>query len=204
MTTFVAIDFETADRGRGSACAVGLIRVENHQIVQRLHFLIRPPRRRFEFSHIHGITWPDVAQQPTFGELWPNITPLLQDADFIAAHNAPFDKGVLYACCDAYEIIKPQQNFICTVQLARCTWNIRPTKLPNVCQHLGIELEHHQALSDAEACARIVIAAHQPLEVSKSKTIISCPECQGQLRVAVGRAGQIRCPRCTAVFETQT
>jgi DNA polymerase-3 subunit epsilon len=95
MTTFVAIDFETADRGRDSACAVGLIRVENYQIVQRLHCLIQPPRRRFEFSHIHGITWSDVAQKPTFGELWFNLTPLLQDADFIAAHNALFDKNVL-------------------------------------------------------------------------------------------------------------
>jgi DNA polymerase-3 subunit epsilon len=170
MTTFVAIDFETADRGRDSACAVGLIRVENNQIVERLHCFIRPPRHKFEFSHIHGITWSDVAQQLTFGELWPNIIPLLQGADFMAAHNAPFDKGVLYACCDAYGIPRPSQNFICTVQLARRTWNIRPTKLPNVCQHLGIQLEHHQALSDAEACARIVIAAHQLLEATKIKT----------------------------------
>jgi DNA polymerase-3 subunit epsilon len=160
MTTFVAIDFETADRGRDSACAIGIIRVENYQIIQCRHFLIRPPRRRFEFSSIHGITWDDVAQKPTFGDLWPHINLLIQDASFIAAHNASFDKGVLYACCDAYEITKPQQNFICTVQLARRTWNIRPTKLPNVCQHLEIQLEHHQALSDAEACARIVIAAH--------------------------------------------
>jgi hypothetical protein len=30
------------------------------------------------------------------------------------------------ACYDAYEIIKPQQNFICTMQLARRTWHIRP------------------------------------------------------------------------------
>jgi DNA polymerase-3 subunit epsilon len=168
MTAFVAIDFETADRGRDSACAVGIIRVEDYQIVQRLHFLIRPPRRKFEFSHIHGITWPDVAQQLTFGELWSQISPLIRDVDFIAAHNAAFDQGVLYTCCDTYGIHKPQQNFICTVQLARRTWNIRPTKLPNVCQYLGIPLEHHQALSDAEACARIVIAAHQPLEATKT------------------------------------
>ena len=35
MSTFVALDFETADNGRDSACALGLVRVKNNQIVQR-------------------------------------------------------------------------------------------------------------------------------------------------------------------------
>ncbi len=162
MTTFVALDFETADNGRDSACSIGLVRVKNYQIVQRVHYLIRPPRSAFRFTHIHGIRWQDVADQPTFGELWTDIHLLLADAEFVAAHNASFDRGVLYACCDAHGISRPSHPFVCTVQLARSTWRIHPTKLPNVCEHLGIELNHHQALSDAEACAQIVIAAHQP------------------------------------------
>ena len=161
MSIFVALDFETADRGRDSACAIGLVRVEQHQIVQRDYYLICPPRPWFEFTYIHGITWRDVADEPTFGELWPTIEAAIQGADFLAAHNASFDKGVLYACCDAHQIRRPQHRFTCTVQLARATWNIRPTKLPNVCDYLGIDLNHHQALSDAEACAQIVIAADQ-------------------------------------------
>jgi DNA polymerase-3 subunit epsilon len=161
MTTFVALDFETADNGRESACAVGLIRVEDNQIVQRTHYLIRPPRSAFRFTYIHGIRWQDVADQPTFGELWASIHPILVGASFLAAHNAIFDRGVLYACCDAYGIPRPSHPFVCTVQLARKTWNLYPTKLPHVCEYLGIALRHHQALSDAEACARIVIAANQ-------------------------------------------
>jgi len=53
----------------------------------------------------------------------------------------------------------PSIQWSCTVQLARRTWNVRPTKLPNVCTFLGVPLKHHDAASDAEACARIVIAA---------------------------------------------
>lgn len=159
MTAFVALDFETADYGRDSACAIGLVRVENHQIVHRAHYLIRPPRRRILFTHIHGIHWSDVANQPAFDSLWKTIEPTLEGVDFLAAHNAAFDRGVLYACCDAHGIIRPKAPFVCTVQLARKTWQLRPAKLPNVCEFLGIELNHHQALSDAEACARIVIAA---------------------------------------------
>ncbi|MBD2076854.1 3'-5' exonuclease [Phormidium sp. FACHB-592] len=161
MTTFVALDFETADHGRDSTCSVGLIRVEDDQVVHRVHYLICPPRASFRFTHIHGIRWQDMADQPTFGERWAAIQPLLQGAAFLAAHNASFDKGVLYACCDLYDMPRPVQSFACTVQLARQTWNLRSTKLPHVCAYLGIELEHHQALSDAEACARIILAVHQ-------------------------------------------
>lgn len=161
MTTFVALDFETADNGRDSACAIGLVRVQDWKITERSYYLIRPPRPRIRFTDIHGIRWEDVAHEPSFGERWSLIEPLLQDADFLAAHNASFDKGVLHACCDAYGISPPPHTFVCTVQLARKTWNLRPTKLPDVCQFLGIPLEHHQALSDAEACARIVIAANR-------------------------------------------
>ncbi|NJK52734.1 MAG: 3'-5' exonuclease [Leptolyngbyaceae cyanobacterium SU_3_3] len=159
MHSFVSLDFETADYRRDSACSIGLVRVENNLIVQSLHALIRPPRRSFQFTDIHGITWGDVADQPTFGELWDTIQPVIQDTEFIAAHNASFDRGVLYACCDVYGIVRPPHRFVCTVQLARQTWQIHPTKLPNVCQYLGIDLQHHHALSDAKACAQIVIAA---------------------------------------------
>ena len=160
MTAFVAIDFETADRGRDSACAVGLVRVEDQEITRRFYGLIRPPRSSFEFTHIHGIRWQDVADELDFPGVWPLMTDLWEGVDFFVAHNASFDQKVLYACCDRYQIQPPPQPFVCTVKLARKTWNLFPTKLNNVCDFLGIELDHHQALSDAEACAKIAIAAY--------------------------------------------
>ena len=55
MSIFVALDFEMADRGRDSACAIGLVRVEDGKIVHRANYLIRPPRDIFEFTYVHGI-----------------------------------------------------------------------------------------------------------------------------------------------------
>jgi DNA polymerase III subunit epsilon len=162
---FVAIDFETANRSATSACAIGLVVVENEAITRQEHFLIKPPSREFEFTYVHGLTWQDVAKAPTFGELWPQINNILSGAEFFAAHNASFDRNVLHQCCDCYGVERPVQPFQCTVQLARRTWNIRPTKLPNVCDYLNIELEHHQALSDASACAQIVIKSGQVARV---------------------------------------
>ena len=159
--TFVALDFETADYSRDSACALGLVRVENHQIVQRTYSLIKPPRRRFVFTYLHGITWEDVANQPTFGELWPSFKPYAGGGRFFGGPQRSFDRSVLHKCCAAAGLEPPEIPFRCTVQLARQTWNLYPTKLNHVCDHLGITLKHHQAASDAEACALIVMAAHK-------------------------------------------
>ncbi len=159
MKTFVAIDFETADPGPDSACAVGLVRVEGGRIVARAAKLIRPPRQLIQYTGIHGITWPMVEREPCFGELWPTLGDMLTGASNFVAHNAPFDRGVLTACCRAAGIVAPALPFVCTVQLARRTWNVRPTRLPDVCRYLGLELKHHDALSDAEAAANIVLAA---------------------------------------------
>jgi DNA polymerase-3 subunit epsilon len=157
----VAIDFETADYKSDSACAVGLVRVENHQIVERAYSLIRPPRKKFVFTYYHGISWEDVANEGLFADIWPRLNYMLKDIDFLAAHNASFDRSVLTACCGASGLKPPPSDFRCTVEIARKTWKIYPTKLNNVCECLGIPLNHHEAASDAEACALIVIEAYK-------------------------------------------
>ena len=158
--TFVAIDFETADYWADSACAVGLVRVENLRIVAKEVVLIRPPRSRVRFTHIHGITWPMVQDAPLFADVWPKLAAMLDGADTFVAHNASFDRKVLHTCCTAARLPVPQLPFICTVQIARKKWGQQPNNLPSVCARLGIGLKHHDAGSDAEACARILIAAY--------------------------------------------
>jgi len=159
MSHFVAIDFETASYSRTSACALGLVQVADGRIMAERTLLIRPPQRRFHFTHIHGLTWEDVKEQPSFADYWDEIGGLLARADFLAAHNAPFDRGVLQGCCEHYGIAMPELPFVCTVQLARRQWGIFPTKLPDVCRQLAIPLNHHEAGSDSRACADIVRAA---------------------------------------------
>ncbi len=157
---FAAIDFETADCGRDSACAVSVVVVvKKGKIYRREYALIRPPRQNFQFTWIHGISWTDVAEKARFGEIWPAIHKIIDGVDFIAAHNASFDRGVLKACCDHAGIKMIKIPFLCTVKLARAVWKIYPTKLPDVCRYLSIQIRHHNAGSDAMACAKIVNAA---------------------------------------------
>ena len=159
MSKFVAIDFETANNSRASACSVGLVTVESGQITSEQVFLIKPPTRQFLFTDIHGLTWNDVKNEPTFDELWLTLDGIFAGAEYLVAHNAPFDKGVLNKCCEEYDIQAPSLPFMCTVRLARSQWGINPTKLNNVCDALDIPLNHHEALSDARASAKIVMIA---------------------------------------------
>ena len=161
MSEFAAIDFETASNRADSACAIGVVRVSEGRIVDRSSHLIRPPSQDFRFTYIHGITWTDVEAAPDFSGVWPLIARHFDGIDFISAHNARFDRGVLAACCRTYGLEPPQLPYLCTVKLARDMWSLRPTKLPDVCRYLGLSLTHHEALSDSLACAQIVIAAEQ-------------------------------------------
>lgn len=158
---FAAIDFETANYSRDSACAVGIAIVQTGRIVALERHLIRPHTREFCLTHIHGLTWNDVRGAPAFPEVWATLRHKLRSVQFFAAHNAPFDRSVLDACCQSYGLRPPVKPFVCTVNVSRSVWSIYPTTLPDVCRRLAIPLKHHEAGSDAEACARIVLAATQ-------------------------------------------
>jgi len=91
--------------------------------------------------------------------VWGRIQNVLRGAEFIASHSVSFDRRVLESCCRAAKIPPPEIPYVCTMKLARRIWDIHPTNLFSVCRYLGLPLNHHEALSDAEACAGIVVAA---------------------------------------------
>lgn len=157
--TFAAIDFETANASRTSACALAAVRVEDGVLCTRRRWLIRPPTPEFSFTWLHGIAWSDVRTAPTFAEVWAEAARFVKGVEFLAAHNASFDRSVLVACARSARMRVPATRFECSMLLARRHLGIYPTTLPDVCRKLRIPLRHHDPLSDAEACARIVIAA---------------------------------------------
>ncbi len=166
----VASDFETADYGADSACALGIVEIRDGQVTRKGFRLIRPPRSRFYFTYIHGITWSEVANESTFANVWDEFRDYWQDADYLVAHNASFDRGVLRGCSLAAQRDPPATPFICTVRVARAHWNFRPANLAHVCAQLDISLKHHDAASDALACATIALKVMKegfPIEAAK-------------------------------------
>lgn len=156
---FAAIDFETANYLPHSACAVGIVMVEHGCIRARGFHLIRPPSSHFTFTRLHGISFAEVKHAPQFPEVWEEICPIIHGVPFLAAHNSSFDSRVLSACCSYYDLPLRRLSFVCTVRLARERLQIDRPNLAHVCSVLGIPLRHHDALSDAEAAAQIVLHA---------------------------------------------
>ena len=160
---FVAIDFETANRNWNSACEIGLVVVEGGRVVDTHRRLIRPTPNRFDAGNvrIHKIRPEQVAAEPTFAGLYDELLPYLADRHLVA-HNASFDVGVLLATAKLYGLPKPSLTYSCTVQLARRVWPEAPRYgLGVLSAFLGIDLDHHRALSDAHACAQIMLRAQR-------------------------------------------
>ncbi|PNI10005.1 exonuclease [Arthrobacter sp. AFG7.2] len=158
---FTAIDFETANGFRGSPCAVGLTKVRGGRIVEEASWLMRPPQNHDHFDYhnvrIHGIRADDVAGQPRFGDLFPEIGAFIGD-DILAAHNAAFDLGVIRSGLEVSGLPGPAYDYVCTVMLSRRCYSLVSNSLPFAAEEAGVPLvNHHDAAEDARACAGILI-----------------------------------------------
>ena len=161
MSVFVAVDFETFDRGKDSACQIGLVRVEGGVVVGRRTELIRPPRPDGLFYDIHKISWDMVKDRPVFRDVWADVKGLVEGAAKLVAHNAPFDSAVLDACLAAAGLPRVSTPWECTQRLSESRWGRGRgmNTLPAVCDRLKIRFErHHSADADAEAAARVYLA----------------------------------------------
>jgi DNA polymerase-3 subunit epsilon len=117
---FITIDFETANDKRYSACSLGMVIIENSQIIETKYWLIRPPEMYFDPFNVslHGITEKDVYDKPEFNELWYTIKDYFENK-IVFAHNANFDIYVLRDLLDYYEISHPKIKYACTVNLSQ-------------------------------------------------------------------------------------
>ena len=158
---FTAIDFETANGASASPCAVGLVKVAEGKIVDTFSTLIKPPYPNDWFATgnigVHGIHPQDVVDAPTWAEALEEMLGFIGSDDLIA-HNAGFDMGVLRASAALIEYELPDLRYGCSLVMARKTYNLDSYRLNQVAYAIGHEeFDHHDALADSDACARIVI-----------------------------------------------
>lgn len=164
---FTAIDFETANSSNASACAVGLVRVRDGEVVAQAGWLIQPPAghdRFFELNtRIHGITAEDVVGAPSWTRQLAALTAFV-GADVLVAHNAGFDMAVIKRACEATGDEYPAYRYACSLQVARKVYQLESYRLPFVAAEAGFaEFAHHNATADALACAHVMIDAARRL-----------------------------------------
>jgi DNA polymerase-3 subunit epsilon len=164
---FIAIDFETANETRGSACSVGVTQVRDGRVVAEGLTLINPETYFNPYcSAVNGITESDVLGAPTLPDLWATLSALLE-GQLVVAHNASFDMSVLRNTAARYQLSGgPGFDVLFTYRMARATWPDFPSySLGYIAPALGITFEHHQAGDDARACAFIALAICRTLGV---------------------------------------
>ena len=154
--TFTAIDFETAQGKRWSICQVGLVRVENGLITKELSILVQPPMNYYWnwFIDIHGITPEITRNEQPFALVWPLVEPFIKNQTVVAHNGFSFDFNVLAKTLEYYGIENPEYEKHCTYRLFR-------KNLATLCQEFNIQLNHHDALSDARACANLFLIHQQ-------------------------------------------
>mgnify|MGYP000761511910 CR=1 FL=1 len=153
---FTSLDFETANRSRTSVCSVGATVFEDGEEVDSFYSLVKPTPCRFDYfcTRVHGISYADVADAPTFGEIYGRLRPLL--GGYVVCHNAPFDIGCLRSLVDCLGIEPPDCRVLCTLKISRRLLSLPDNRLDTVAEHLGVgAFCHHDSLEDARACGEI-------------------------------------------------
>jgi DNA polymerase III subunit epsilon len=157
--TFTAIDFETATGFH--PCSVGIVTVENGIIIDEFVTLIQPPNNAYSpyTIAVHGIYPQDTANAKTFAQVYPEIKKRLQNR-VIVAHNESFDRNVLAKSMTLFGLDYQELNIAprweCTVKIYKAK-GFKPAKLSDCCRKMNIKLNHHEALSDARACAKLYL-----------------------------------------------
>ena len=157
--TFTAIDFETATAFH--PCSVGIVTVENGIIVDEFVSLIKPPNNLYSpFTiQVHGIYPRDTVNAKSFAQVYPEIQKRLKNR-VVVAHNESFDRNVLAKSMALYNLDYADLNIAsrweCTVKIYKAK-GLKPTKLSDCCREMKIQLNHHEALSDARACAKLYL-----------------------------------------------
>lgn len=168
----VGLDVETACPEHGAVCSIGVALVHRGSVVREQHWYL-DPGTRFDprFIDIHGITPHMVAGKPRLTQAWNEVTAFIDQAidgavdprlfeaehspeptTLFVAHNAQFDRRQIEAA-----IGRPLPfRLACTVAMSRRAFpQLARHNLKTVAEHLRIPLRHHDALSDARACALI-------------------------------------------------
>ena len=156
---YVVFDVETPNERNDRMSSIGICVVENGKITEEFYTLVNPETYFNAFNvSLTGISAESVKDAPIFPEVFKAIKTLLDDA-VLVAHNAPFDMGVLSKCMSAYGISwKSSVDYACTCKMARRILPQLPSKRLNaLCDYFGIELDHHNALSDARAAAKLLL-----------------------------------------------
>ena len=199
MSSFVALDVETANSDYASICSIGAARFERGAIVDEFYTLV-DPQDYFAAVNvgIHGIDRDKVARAPRFAEALLRLNEFV--ADSVVVHHTQFDRSAISQAAARANLPPPSWRWLDSALVTRRTWPHRSRDgygLAEVCRMIGYRFAHHDALADAKAAGHVILAAMRKTGARTIEPII-------ELERAPVRAPAPAAPRSTGAQRSKS
>ncbi len=153
------IDFVFANQ-RHYIYQIGVAISKDGKIMHR-NYMVEPPK-----GHHYEVTFGSktvsskkLEGAKPFPDIWVAIQNALQNANFIAAHNAQIDKMHLLKALQEHGLEPPELKFVNTVLVVRKIFGFKKAKLDSALARLGLSKIDSSAGAEARACAELIILA---------------------------------------------
>jgi DNA polymerase III subunit epsilon len=158
MSSYVVIDFETANSDMSSICQIGIVRFQGGLQVDSYSTLVNP-EDDFDWMNvsIHGIDKEDVKDAPKFPEVYSDILKFF-GSDIVLSHGW-FDLHAIRRVTEKYDLALVTNRWIDATKIVRRTlpeYSSKGYGLQNLAEHYSLVTHAHDALNDAYTCAVIV------------------------------------------------
>jgi len=155
--SFCVVDIETngSFKNGGQIIEIGAVRVQGGKEVAHFHSLISAPSVPAHISELTGIDASMLEGAPSLASVLNEFRLFLRD-DIFVAHNVSFDYSFISSSLQqcGFGVLLNQK--LCTIDLSRRLIESERYSLDVLKSLLGIENEHHRALSDAQSALFIL------------------------------------------------
>ena len=160
LKDFVAFDIEMPTQAVFAISAIGITVVKDGRISDRFYSLVDPQTKFSKYVvELIGITPEMVKGAPTLPQLWKRISAYFTNGSLIVSHGAHGDILTLAAALNRYGIEWGGEiSYLCTCDLTLGeSPDLEHHSLDYLCEHFGVELLHHNAQSDSDGCAEVLL-----------------------------------------------
>lgn len=161
-------DIEVLNQDPASVCAIGIVQIQDLQVVSTYYSLIKPKNLSFDpyRFRVHQIRPQSLYKEKAFPEVWKDIHHYFENT-IVVSHDIQGDMMNLRAALKQYHMTYPRLMMSCTNVLAHLVYpklskyNLKDLSIMN-----GFQFQAHHALEDAKACAYLLMQMLEQEDVS--------------------------------------
>jgi DNA polymerase-3 subunit epsilon len=162
---YCVVDIETngSKPGTSQVIEIGAVMVLEGEVIDRYETFVECAFLPEYITKITGIEPEDLIGAPNRREALTGLRTFMEDAVFVA-HNAAFDYTFLDASFERFGLGGIGNPKLCSIDLARRTFESERYGLAYLIEFLGMEeTTHHRAYSDALCASRVMLKSFETL-----------------------------------------